>query len=75
MCVHIGIEQLPDHALVLRPVLRGLALEEVDALLAECERHLDALLTKLEFVSDKNPHLDLLKPIGHSTVGPQKNVI
>jgi len=44
----ISIKKAPDHALILRVVLLGFTLEELDALLAQCERYLHALLTKCE---------------------------
>ena len=44
MMFRIGIEQPPDHALVLRVVLLGLALEKFDAALAQRDRDLDSFV-------------------------------
>jgi hypothetical protein len=35
-----------NHALILRVVLLGFALEEVDASLAQCERYLHSIISK-----------------------------
>jgi hypothetical protein len=48
MMLCIGIEQPPDHALVLSMMFSGLALEELDASLAQCNGDLDAFLSKDE---------------------------
>jgi len=48
MVTRIGIEQSADHPLVLRAMLRGLALEEFDAALRERNRHFYAFLSKSE---------------------------
>lgn len=44
MMVCIRIQQAPDHALILRIVLLGLALEEFDAAFAQGNGDLDALI-------------------------------
>src|SRR6185503_20233571 len=44
MMLGIGIEQTPDHALVLRVVLLRLALEKLHAALAERDRDLDPFI-------------------------------
>ena len=46
----IGVEQTPDHALILRVVLPRLTFEEVDAALAQRDRHLDPLVPKNEIL-------------------------
>lgn len=50
MMLGIGIEQPPDHALVLRVMLPGLPLEELDASLAQGDGHFDPFVTKDEFL-------------------------
>src|SRR4029079_6247197 len=44
MMLGIGIEQPPDHALILRVVLLRLALEKLHAALAERDRDLDPFI-------------------------------
>lgn len=44
MMLRIGIEQTPDHSLVLRVVLLGLVLEKLDAALAQRDRNLDSFV-------------------------------
>ena len=44
MVIGIGIEQSSDHPLVLRVVLARLALEELDATLAQRDGDLDTLI-------------------------------
>ena len=46
----IGVEQPPDHALVLRVMLPGLALEELDASLAPRDGDFDSFVPKDEFL-------------------------
>src|SRR3989304_6967202 len=46
----IGVEQLADHALVLRVVLARLRLEELDAALAQGDGHLHALFAEDEIL-------------------------
>jgi hypothetical protein len=50
MMLRIGIEQPPDHALVLRVMFPSFALEELDASLAQRDGDLDAFVPKDEFV-------------------------
>ena len=50
MMLCIGVEQPPDHALVLSVMFPSLALEELDASLAQCEGDLDAFISKDEFL-------------------------
>ena len=42
----VGVEETPDHSLILRVVLSGLGLEEVDAALAEGDRDFDPVLAE-----------------------------
>jgi hypothetical protein len=53
MMLRIDIEQPPDHALVLGVMFSSLALEEVDASLAQRDGDLDALVTKEEFLGPR----------------------
>jgi hypothetical protein len=46
----VSVEQPPDHALVLSVMFPGLALEELDASLAQCDSDLDAFIPKDEFL-------------------------
>jgi len=46
MVLGISIEQSPNHALVLRIVLLRLALEKLDAALAQCDCDLDSFVPK-----------------------------
>jgi len=46
VAVRIGIEKPPDHSLILRVVLPSLALEKLDATLAQGESDLDSLVPK-----------------------------
>ena len=50
MMLCIGVEQPPDHALVLSVIFSGLALEELDASLAQRDGDLDAFIPKDEFL-------------------------
>jgi hypothetical protein len=50
MMLGIGVEQPPDHALVLRMMLAGFPLEEIDASLAQRDGHFDSFLPKDEFL-------------------------
>lgn len=50
MGLRIGIEQPPDHALVLGAMFSSLTLEEVDASLAQRDGDLNAFDTKDEFI-------------------------
>jgi hypothetical protein len=47
--LRIGIEQPPDHALVLRVMFPSLTLEELDAPLAQCDGNFHAFVPKGEF--------------------------
>lgn len=53
VAVRVGIEKTTHHALILGVVLRGLAFEECNALLAEHERDLDAFVAKGEFLGSR----------------------
>ena len=44
----VGIEQPPDHSLVLRAMLRGFPLEKFDAAFRERNCHFHALLAECE---------------------------
>ena len=46
--VRIGVEEPPNHSLILRVVLPRLTLEEFDAALAQRDGDLDALISKDE---------------------------
>jgi len=46
--LRIRIQQAPNHSLVLRPVLRGLALKKIYASLAQRERDLHAFFLEDE---------------------------
>jgi hypothetical protein len=48
MMLGIGVEQPPDHALVLSAMFPGLALEEFDASPAQRDRDLDSFIPKDE---------------------------
>jgi hypothetical protein len=48
MVRRIGIEKTPDHPLILRVVLSRLALEEVDATLAQRDGDLDPFVPEHE---------------------------
>jgi hypothetical protein len=50
MMLRIGVEQPPDHALVLSVVFPGLALEELDASLAQRDGDFDSFIPKDEFL-------------------------
>jgi len=50
MMLCIGVEQPPDHALVLGVMFPGLALEEVDASFAQRDGNLDAFIPKDEIL-------------------------
>ena len=49
----VGVEQPPDHALVLSVMFPGLALEELDASLAQCAGDHDAFIPKDEFLQPR----------------------
>jgi hypothetical protein len=46
MMLCVRIQKSTDHALILRVVLLGFALEEVDASLAQCERYFHSIVSK-----------------------------
>jgi hypothetical protein len=46
----VGIKEPPDHALVLSVMFPGLALEELDASLAQRDGHFDPFIPKDEFL-------------------------
>lgn len=50
MGIHVRIEQLSDHALVLRLVLGRVRLEEFDAPLAQSDCYLHSLIPKCKFM-------------------------
>ena len=50
MMLGIGVEQPPDHALVLSVMFPGLPLEELDASLAQGDGHFDPFVPKDEFL-------------------------
>ena len=50
MVLGIRVKQPPNHALVLRVVLAGFRLEEVDAALAQGDGDFDALVTEDQFL-------------------------
>ena len=50
MVFSVGVEQPPDHPLVLRVVFPRLSLKELDAALAQCNRHLDPFVPKDQVV-------------------------
>ena len=50
MMLCIGVEQSPDHTLVLSVMFPGLALEEVDASFAQRDGNLDAFIPKDEIL-------------------------
>jgi len=49
MILGIGVEQSPNHALVLRVMFAGFPLEEVDASLAQRDGHFNPLVPKDKF--------------------------
>lgn len=51
--LRIGVEQSPDHALVLGVMFPRLALEELDASLAQRNGHLHALVPKDELLGPR----------------------
>lgn len=53
MMLRIGIEQPPDHALVLRVMFPSLNLEELDASLAQRDGDLDAFVPKDQFLGPR----------------------
>ncbi len=53
MMLRIGIEQPPDHALVLGVMFPSLALEKLDASLAQRDGDLDAFVPKDEFLGPR----------------------
>ena len=50
MNINVGIQQPPNHALILGAVFSGLRLEELDALLAQGDSDLDAFLPKYKVI-------------------------
>jgi hypothetical protein len=46
----VGVEQPPNHSLVLRVMLARFGFEEIDAALAQGDRHLDALVAEDEIL-------------------------
>jgi hypothetical protein len=50
MMLGIGIEQPPNHALVLRVMFAGFSLEELDASLAQRDGYFDPFVPKDEFL-------------------------
>jgi len=46
MMLRIGIEQSPDHALILSVMFPRLTLEELDTSLAQRDGNLDAFISK-----------------------------
>jgi hypothetical protein len=48
MMVRVGVEQPPDHTLVLRMVFPGLAFEELDASLIQSDGDFDPFIVKDE---------------------------
>src|SRR6266567_9054414 len=60
--LRVRVEQPPNHALILRVVLRGLPFEELDAALAQRQGDLDALFAKHEVLRRRQEvrhHLEL----------------
>jgi hypothetical protein len=53
MMLRIGVEQPPDHALVLRVMFPSLTLEELDASLAQRDGDLDAFVPKDQFLGPR----------------------
>ena len=53
MMLCIGVEQPPDHALVLRVMFAGLAFEELDASLAQRDGDLHAFIPKDEVLRSR----------------------
>jgi hypothetical protein len=53
MVLGIGIEQAPNHSLVLRMVLPCFRLEEIDAALAQGDRNLHAFVAKHEILGTR----------------------
>lgn len=49
----IGVEQAPDHALVLRVMLAGFSLKVLDASLAQRDGHLDPFVPKDQFLGTR----------------------
>lgn len=49
MMLGIGVEQSPNHALVLRMMLAGFPFEKLDTPLAQRDGHFDSFLPKDEF--------------------------
>jgi len=50
VCGYICVKEAPDHALVVRIALRRHGFEEIDALLAECDRYLHILIAKCQIL-------------------------
>jgi hypothetical protein len=50
MGIHIRIEQLSDHSLVLRPILGCMRLEKLDASLAQGDSYLYTFIAKRKLV-------------------------
>jgi hypothetical protein len=49
MMLGIGVEQSPNHALILCMMFAGFPLEKLDASLAQRDGHFDSFLPKDEF--------------------------
>lgn len=64
MCVHIGIEQLPDHALVLRLVPCCVGLEKLNASFAQRNGDFHAFIAKCELIGWR-------KEVGYDPIVPQ----
>lgn len=56
--VRIGVQQIPDHFLIRRLVLARFPLEEIDAGLAERDRHLHRLVPERECFRRRKKILD-----------------
>jgi hypothetical protein len=50
MVLCVSIKKPSDHSLILRVVLKGLTLEEVDATFAQGERYLDSVIPEDEIL-------------------------
>jgi hypothetical protein len=49
----IGVEQSPNHALVLGVMFTGFPLKVLDASLAQCESHFDSFVPKNKFLGTR----------------------
>jgi hypothetical protein len=58
----VRIEQSPDHPLVLRVVPTRLVFEELDAPLAQCDRHLDSFVPKDQVLGARKKVRNDLQP-------------